>query len=116
VQKIVAESGAKIDIEEDGRVFISSPDENSVNVAAKMIEGIVRVPIPGEIYVGKVVTITDFGAFVEILPGKDGLVHISRLAKGRVARVEDVVRVGDSIKVEVLDIDRNGKINLKKID
>jgi polyribonucleotide nucleotidyltransferase len=74
------------------------------------------VPRPGEIFDGKVVNIMDFGAFVEILPGKDGLIHISKLAHGRVNKVEDVVKLGDNVKVEVLDVDRQGRINLRKID
>ncbi len=115
IQKIVADTGAKIDIEEDGRVFISAPNPDAGEAAKKMIEGIVKEPEIGEVYDGKVVRIMDFGAFVEFLPGKDGLVHISKLDKARVEKVEDVVSVGDDIKVQVIEIDKQGRINLKRI-
>ncbi len=115
IQKIVADTGAKIDIEEDGRVFISAPNAESGEAAKKIIEGIVKEPEIGEVYDGKVVRIMDFGAFVEFLPGKDGLVHISKLDKARVEKVEDVVSVGDDIKVQVIEIDKQGRINLKRI-
>ncbi len=115
IQKIVADTGAKIDIEEDGRVFISAPNAESGEEAKKIIEGIVKEPEIGEVYDGKVVRIMDFGAFVEFLPGKDGLVHISKLDKTRVEKVEDVVSVGDDIKVQVIEIDKQGRINLKRI-
>ncbi len=115
IQGIVADTGAKIDIEEDGRVFIAAVDPASGQMAKQMIENIIKEPEVGEIYEGKVVKIMDFGAFVEILPGTDGLVHISRLAKGRVNKVTDVVHEGDVIKVEVTEILPNGKINLRKL-
>ncbi len=115
IQKIVAETGAKIDIEEDGRVFIAAINSEMGALALKKIEDIIKDPEVGEIYDGKVVKIMDFGAFVEILPGKDGLVHISKLAKGRVEKVEDVVKEGDPIRVEVMEIDRQGRINLRRI-
>ena len=115
IQGIVAETGAKIDIEEDGRVFIAAVDTAAGEAARKMIENIVKEPEPGEIYEGKVVRIMDFGAFVEILPGKDGLIHISKLAKGRVNKVTDVVKEGDMVKVEVIEIDDKGRINLRRI-
>ena len=115
IQKIVADTGAKIDIEEDGRVFISAPNPESGEAAKKIIEGIVKEPEIGEVYDGKVVRIMDFGAFVEFLPGKDGLVHISKLDKARVEKVEDVVKIGDDIKVQVIEIDKQGRINLKRI-
>jgi len=115
IQKIVADTGAKIDIEEDGRVFISAPNTEMGEAAKKIIEGIVKEPEIGEVYDGKVVRIMDFGAFVEFLPGKDGLVHISKLDKVRVEKVEDVVKVGDDIKVQVIEIDKQGRINLKRI-
>lgn len=115
IQKIIADTGAKIDIEEDGRVFIAAPDTVSGEAARKIIEGIVKEPEVGEVYDGKVVRIMDFGAFVEFLPGKDGLVHISKLDKKRVEKVEDVVSVGDEIKVQVIEIDKMGRINLKRI-
>lgn len=116
IQSIIAETDAKIDIEEDGRVFIAAVNPESGKKAMKMIEDIVKDPEVGEIYEGKVVKIMDFGAFVEILPGTDGLIHISKLAKGRVEKVTDVVKEGDTVKVEVLEIQPNGKINLRKID
>ena len=115
IQKIVADTGAKIDIEEDGRVFISAPNAEMGEAARKIIEGIVKEPEVGEVYDGKVVRIMDFGAFVEFLPGKDGLVHISKLDKARVEKVEDVVSIGDDIKVQVIEIDKMGRINLKRI-
>ncbi len=115
IQKIVADTGAKIDIEEDGRVFISAPNAEMGEAARKIIEGIVKEPEIGEIYDGKVVRIMEFGAFVEFLPGKDGLVHISKLDKTRVEKVEDVVNVGDDIKVQVIEIDKMGRINLRRI-
>ena len=115
IQKIVAETGAKIDIEEDGRVFIAAINSEMGALALKKIEDIIKDPEVGEIYDGKVVKIMEFGAFVEILPGKDGLVHISKLAKNRVEKVEDVVKEGDPIRVEVMEIDRQGRINLRRI-
>ncbi len=115
IQGIIAETGAKIDIEEDGRVFIAAVDTAMGEKAYEMIQAIVKEPEAGEIYVGKVVRIMDFGAFVEILPGKDGLIHISKLAKGRVEKVTDVVKEGDTVKVEVIEIDDKGRINLRRI-
>ncbi len=115
IQGIVADTGAKIDIEEDGRVFIAAVDPESGKLAKEMIERIIKEPEVGDIYEGKVVKIMDFGAFVEILPGHDGLVHISKLARGRVNKVTDVVKEGDMIKVEVTEILPNGKINLRKV-
>ncbi len=115
IQKIVADTGAKIDIEDDGRIFIAAPNTEMGEAALKIIEGIVKEPEVGEIYDGKVVRIMEFGAFVEFLPGKDGLVHISKLDKARVEKVEDVVNIGDDIKVQIIEIDRQGRINLKRI-
>ena len=115
IQKIVADTGAKIDIEDDGRIFIAAPNTEMGEAALKIIEGIVKEPEVGEIYDGKVVRIMEFGAFVEFLPGKDGLVHISKLDKSRVEKVEDVVNIGDDIKVQIIEIDRQGRINLKRI-
>ena len=116
IQKIQADSGAKIDIEETGDIFISGPDAESVEAAKKSIETIVFVPEVGSLYFGKVVRIMQFGAFVELAPGKDGLVHISKLANHRVAKVEDVVNIGDMIWVKVTDIDEKGRINLSHKD
>ncbi len=116
IKKIQADSGAKIDIEETGDIFISGPDAESVGKAKKAIETIVFVPEVGALYFGKVVRILQFGAFVELAPGKDGLVHISKLANHRVARVEDVVNIGDIIWVKVTDIDEKGRVNLSHKD
>ncbi len=116
IQGIIADTGAKIDIEDDGRVFIAAVDTEMGEKAQKMIEAIVKEPEPGEIYEGKVVRIMDFGVFVEILPGKDGLIHISKLAKGRVEKVTDVVKEGDTVTVEVIEIDEKGRINLRRLE
>ena len=116
IQKIVAESGAQVDIEDDGTIHIASPDAASCDAAKKMIETIVFVPQVGELYYGKVVRILQFGAFVELAPGKDGMVHISKLADRRVEKVEDVVNIGDMIWVKVTDIDEKGRVNLSYRD
>ena len=117
IQKIVADTGAKIDIEEDGTIYIFAADQSSGDAARAAIEAIVKEPEIGEIYDGIVKTITTFGAFVEILPGKDGLCHISKLANKRVEKVEDVVKEGDRLLVKVMDIDaKNGKISLSHKD
>ncbi|MBO5364004.1 MAG: polyribonucleotide nucleotidyltransferase [Clostridia bacterium] len=116
IQGIIADTGAKIDIEDDGRVFIAAVDTEMGEKAQKMIEAIVKEPEVGEIYEGKVVRIMDFGAFVELLPGKDGLIHISKLAKGRVEKVTDVVKEGDIVTVEVIEIDDKGRTNLRRLE
>ena len=116
IQKITAESGAQVDIEEDGTIHIASPDAAACEAAKKMIETIVFVPEVGSLYYGKVVRILQFGAFVELAPGKDGMVHISKLADHRVEKVEDVVNVGDMIWVKVTDIDEKGRVNLSYRD
>jgi polyribonucleotide nucleotidyltransferase len=116
IHKIVADHDVELDIEDDGRVFITSKDLESGMAARKTVEQIIREPKPGEVYDGTVTRITSFGAFVEFLPGKEGLVHISKLADRHIPRVEDVVNVGDPIKVEVLEIDKMGRINLRAID
>lgn len=114
INKIIEETGVKIDIEQDGSVFIASTDE-AANVRAKqIIEGIVKEVAVGEVYTGTVKRIEKFGAFVEILPNKDGLVHISHLAHERVGKVEDVVNIGDVIEVKVTEIDNMGRINLSR--
>ena len=97
-------------------MFIAAVDTEMGEKAQKMIEAIVKEPEVGEIYEGPVVRIMDFGAFVEILPGKDGLIHISKLAKGRVEKVTDVVKEGDIVKVEVIEIDDKGRINLRRLE
>ena len=111
IQKICADTGAKIDIEDDGTIFIAG-----VEAAKKTIETIVFVPEVGALYYGKVVRILQFGAFVELAPGKDGMVHISKLANRRVEKVEDVVNIGDMIWVKVTDIDEKGRVNLSYKD
>ena len=117
IQKIVAESGAKIDIEDDGTIHIFAVDQKSGDMAREAIELIVKEPEVGEIYEGVVKTIQPFGAFVEILPGKDGLCHISKLAHKRVEKVEDIVNVGETLTVKVMEIDeKTGKISLSHKD
>ncbi|QCX32286.1 polyribonucleotide nucleotidyltransferase [Caloramator sp. E03] len=116
INKIIAETGVKIDIEDDGRLFICAPDVENGKKAQRIIEGITKEIQVGEIYLGRVNRITSFGAFVEVLPGKEGLVHISKLANERVNKVEDVVNVGDEILVKVTDIDNQGRINLSRKD
>ncbi len=113
INEIIASCpGVKIDIEDDGLVMVTSTDADSAKKAVEWIQNIVKEVQPGEIYEGKVVRIMDFGAFVQVLPGKDGLVHISQLANYRVNKVEDVVKIGDTLKVEVSEIDDQGRINL----
>ncbi len=115
IQKIIAETGVKIDIEDDGRVFIATIDEEAGKKAMRIIKGIVSDVEPGQEFTGKVVRIMNFGAFVEFLPGKDGLVHISKLDRKRVEKVEDVVNIGDTIDVRVIEVDKMGRINLARI-
>lgn len=114
IRKIVEETGAEIDIEDDGRVFIAAVDVNAGTKAEEMIRRLTSDVEVGAIYMGKVTRLMNFGAFVEVLPGKEGLVHISQLAKERVAKVEDVVNVGDEIMVKVVEIDKQGRINLSR--
>ena len=114
IRSIVAETGAKIDVEEDGTVYVASTDREGSDKAVAMIRQLTAEPEIGRIYTGKVVRTTDYGAFVEIMPGKDGLVHISQLADYRVGTVEDVVKVGDEIMVMIIDIDHEGKIRLSR--
>ena len=116
INAIIAETGVKIEIEDDGHIFIYSANQESANKALKIIEDITRDVEVGKVYTGKVVRIMNFGAFVEILPGKEGLVHISKLAHERVENVEDVVKIGDQIDVKVTDIDEHGRINLSRKD
>ena len=115
IQKITAECGVEMDIDDAGIVTITAPDQESGEKAKKWVEQIVYVPKAGDEFDGKVVRIMDFGAFVEILPGKDGMVHISALAPGRIEKVEDAVKVGEKIKVKVIEIDRMGRINLTRV-
>ncbi|MBB6449262.1 polyribonucleotide nucleotidyltransferase [Geomicrobium halophilum] len=114
INQIIEDTGVKIDIEQDGTVYISSTDANANEKAKKTIEDIVREVEVGQIYDGTVKRIEKFGAFVELFKGKDGLVHISQLAKERVNKVEDVVKIGDVIKVKVTEIDNQGRVNLSR--
>ena len=114
IRKIVEETGAQIDIEDDGRVFIASNNGDAMQQAIAMIRDLTEDVEVGKIYKGKVVRIMNFGAFVEILPKKDGLVHISQLADHRVNKVEDVVNIGDEIMVKVIEIDEKGRVNLSR--
>lgn len=114
IKSITEKTGAKVDIDESGRVSIAAMDSKAAEMAIKMIEGIVAEAIPGKTYTGKVTRLMNFGAFVEILPGKEGLVHISQLSTERVEKVEDVVSVGDEIVVKVTEIDQKGRINLSR--
>ncbi|TDF98179.1 polyribonucleotide nucleotidyltransferase [Paenibacillus piri] len=114
INKIIEETGVKIDIEQDGRVFIASSNQEMNEKARQIIEGIVKEVVVGETYLGTVKRVEKFGAFVEILPGKEGLVHISQLSTERVAKVEDVVAVGDTITVKVTEIDQQGRVNLSR--
>lgn len=114
INQIIDATGVKIDIEEDGTVYIASVDGEGGKKAVEMIEQLVKEVEPGEVYMGKVTRLMKFGAFVEILPGREGLVHISQLANERVEKVEDVVNVGDEIMVKVTEIDKQGRINLSR--
>ena len=112
VRKIIDETGVDVDIHEDGNIFITSPNMDAMDRARKMIEDIVREVEVGEVYTGRVTRFLKFGAFVELLPGKEGLCHISQLAKHRVESVEDVVKIGDQLDVKVIEIDEKGRINV----
>jgi len=116
IQKICADTGAQIDIEDDGSVFISAVDKANAYKALDIINAIVMDPEPGAIYTGKVTGIIPIGCFVEYAPGKEGLVHISKLDTKRVEKVEDVVAIGDTIKIMVLGVDNKGRINLSRKD
>ena len=116
IQDICATCNCKIDVQEDGHVFVSAVDQEDAKRAIFTIRTIVEDPEIGAIYKGKVTRLMNFGAFVEIAPGKEGLVHISKLDTKRVERVEDVVAVGDAIVVKVTDIDQQGRINLSRRD
>ena len=115
INKIIEETGVKIDIEEDGSVFIAGQDVESANKAKDIIEAITMELEVGKTYFGKVTRIMNFGAFVEVAPGKEGMVHISKLAKERVEKVEDVVSVGDEVLVKVIEIDAQGRVNMMRI-
>ncbi len=112
IKKIIEASNVKIDIEDDGTIYIVSPDQNNSAIAVKMIEELTEEVEVGKTYMGTVKRLMNFGAFVEVLPGKEGLVHISQLAKERVNKVEDVVKEGDQLEVKVIEIDKQGRVNL----
>ena len=114
IRSIIAETKATVDIRNDGKVVIGSSSEEAAQKAMKMIENLTQESKLGDIYTGKVTRLLNFGAMVEILPGKEGLVHISELADHHVAKVEDVVKVGDEIRVKVIGIDNLGRINLSR--
>lgn len=114
INKIIAETGVKIDIEDDGRIFIAAVDTEAGEKAKKMVEDIIAEVEVGRIYQGRVTRVEKYGAFVEVLPGKEGLVHISQLADTHVARTEDICQVGDIIPVKVTEIDRMGRVNLSR--
>lgn len=116
IQRIIADTGVKIDIEDDGKVFVATSDEEAGKRAISMIEGIAGDVQVGQQFTGKVTRIMNFGAFVEFLPGKEGMVHISKLSNKRVNKVEDVVKVGDEVQVKVIEIDKQGRINLSLKD
>ncbi|MGC2275486.1 MAG: S1 RNA-binding domain-containing protein, partial [Candidatus Binatus sp.] len=112
IRGLVEQTGCKIDIEDDGTVLIASADGTAMEKAISMIQAITAEPEIGKIYDGVVRNIVEFGAFVEIMPGTDGLLHISQISNERIRRVEDVLHEGEEIKVKVLDVDRSGKIRL----
>lgn len=112
INKIIEETGVKIDIEDDGSVSVCGTDREMIRKAIRIIESIVTDIEPGQIFTGKVVRIMNFGAFVELAPNKDGMVHISKLSDKRVAKVEDVVNIGDEVTVKVMEVDKMGRVNL----
>lgn len=114
IRSIIEASGAEIDVEDDGSVYITTPDAHGAKIAVSMIEGLTREPKVGDIFLGKVVRIMPYGAFVNILPGRDGMVHISELDENRVAQVEDVVQIGDEVNVMVTQVDADGKVSLSR--
>ena len=114
INRIIAETGAKIDINDDGLISIASPDMDSAIAAQKEIELLIKEVEVGEVYTGKVTRLMNFGAFIEILPGKEGLLHISKMAKHRVEKVEDEMNVGDTVTVKVTEIDSQNRINLSR--
>ena len=116
INKIIEETGVKIDIDDDGKVFIATPDEKMAQRAKEIIENIAREIEVGQEYVGKVVRIMQFGAFVELAPNKDGMIHISKLSKDRVDKVTDVVNIGDTVKVAVIKVDDKGRVDLRLVE
>ena len=111
IQKIVADTGAKVDINDDGTIFIAAVNRASADAAKATIEAIVFEPVEGTVYTGKVTGIKEFGAFVEYAPGKEGLVHISKIAKERIEKVEDVLNLGDVVKVKYIGLDKKGRMD-----
>ena len=114
ITSITEETGAKIEIDDDGQIFIASVDQEGAELARRKIELLTKDVEPREIYEGTVKRIMNFGAFIEVLPGKEGLLHISKMAKERVEKVEDVMNVGDKVTVKVTDIDSQDRINLTR--
>ena len=114
ITKIIEETGVKIDIEQTGEVFIAGIDADMIKLAQKKIHDIVAEAEVGQTYTGKVTRIMNFGAFVEILPGKEGLLHISHIAHERVSKVEDVLNIGDEVEVKVTEIDEKGRVNVSR--
>ena len=114
INKIIDETGVKIDIMDDGKVFIGSPDLTRAEKAKAIIEGIVKDIEIGDVFTGKVTRLMNFGAFVELPNGKEGLVHISKLSHERVEKVEDAVNIGDIVEVKVIEIDKQGRIDLSR--
>ena len=112
IREIVAETGAKVDIDDEGVIKISSSDLSQIEAARQWIRGIVAEPEPGTIYTGKVASIVDFGAFVTFMPGKDGLVHVSEIKNERVENVRDVLSEGQEVKVKLVEVDSRGKVRL----
>jgi polyribonucleotide nucleotidyltransferase len=116
INEIIDETGCNIDIEDDGSIFITAESAEGGQRAQKWIEDLTKDIEVGEEYIGKVVKVMDFGAFVELAPGKDGLIHISNLSKERVGKVEDVVKEGETVKVKVMEVQDSGKIGLRLIE
>jgi polyribonucleotide nucleotidyltransferase len=114
IRAIVAETGTKIDVDDSGRVVIMSPDQSACDKAIKRIKDLTQEPAVGEVYLARVTKVTDFGAFAEIFPNTEGLIHISQLDHKRVHKVTDVVKEGDEVLVKIIDIDREGRIRLSR--
>jgi polyribonucleotide nucleotidyltransferase len=112
--KIEADFSVKVDIEQDGRIFVAATDQLSGQQAVKVIQDITRDLQVGEVYLGRVARIVPFGAFIELVPGRDGLLHISQVSRERIERVEDVLKLGDEIEVRIIEIDPQGKVRLSR--
>ena len=111
INEIIDETGVKLDIEQDGTIFIGAVDKDAIEKARSIIDEITREAVVGEVYNGTVKRIEKYGAFVELFPGKDALVHISQIANERIDKVEDVLKVGDTFKIKVTEIDKQGRVN-----